>query len=51
MVEIKTFFTKAKNGRGRELRQTWLFGGIERVEKKKFVVPLHQAGQDKCKKL
>ena len=48
IVEIdETFFVKAKYGRGRELRQIWVFGGIERVSKKKFIVPLHKEGQDR----
>ena len=48
IVEIdETFFVKAKYNRGRQLRQIWLFGGIERVSKRKFIVPLHQEGQDR----
>ncbi|XP_066974324.1 uncharacterized protein [Macrobrachium rosenbergii] len=37
----------SKYNRGRELKSIWLFGGIERVAKKKFIVPLHQEGQDR----
>ena len=48
IVEIdETFFVKQKYNRGRELRQIWLFGGIERESKKKFIVPLHRQDQDR----
>lgn len=40
-VEIdETLITHRKYNRGSELKQVWLFGGIERNIKKKFVVPL-----------
>ena len=40
-VEIdETLITKRKYNRGRNLEQVWLFGGIERSSKKRFVVPL-----------
>ena len=40
-VEIdETLLVKRKYERGRGLAQIWVFGGIERVTKKKFVVPL-----------
>lgn len=40
-VEIdETLITKRKYNRGRLVKQIWLFGGIERVSKKRFVVPL-----------
>lgn len=41
VVEIdETLIVRRKYERGRVLSQVWLFGGIERVRKKKFVVPL-----------
>ena len=41
VVEIdETLIVCRKYERGRVLSQLWLFGGIERVSKKKFVVPL-----------
>lgn len=40
-VEIdETLITKRKYNRGRALQQVWLFGGIERISKKRFIVPL-----------
>ena len=40
-VEIdETLITKRKYHRGRILGQIWVFGGIERISKKKFVIPL-----------
>ena len=40
-VEIdETLIVRRKYGRGRVLNQIWLFGGIERVSKKRFVVAL-----------
>lgn len=40
-VEIdETLFVKRKYNRGRMPRQLWAFGGIERVSKKCFIVPL-----------
>ncbi|RUS79722.1 hypothetical protein EGW08_012530 [Elysia chlorotica] len=40
-VEIdKTLIVRRKYERGRVLSQIWLFGGIERQSKKRFVVPL-----------
>ena len=36
----ETFFVKRKYEKGRNLSSVWLFGGIERVTKKKFIVPL-----------
>ncbi|XP_068205419.1 male abnormal protein mab-31-like [Palaemon carinicauda] len=48
IVEIdETFFVKRKYHRGRQLSQVWLFGGIERLSKKKFIIPLHKEGQDR----
>ena len=48
IVEIdETFFVKSKYERGRQLSQVWLFGGIERVSKRKFIIPLHLEGQDR----
>ena len=41
IVEIdETYFVKRKNNKGRNLSSVWLFGGIERVTKNKFIVPL-----------
>ena len=41
IVEIdETLVVRKKYNKGRDLVQTWLFGGIERVSKKNFVVPL-----------
>ena len=41
VVEIdETLIAKRQYERGRVLSQIWVFGGIERVSKKKFVVPL-----------
>ena len=41
IVEIdETLITRRKYNRGRALQQVWLFGGIERISKKRFVVPL-----------
>ena len=40
-VEIdETFIVRRKFQRGRPLSQLWLFGGIERETKRKFVIPL-----------
>ena len=40
-VEIdETLIAKRKYHRGRILGQIWVFGGIERISKKKFVIPL-----------
>ena len=51
IVEIdETFFCKRKYGRGRMLSDVWLFGGIERVSKRKFIIPLHKKGQDRSAK-
>ena len=36
----ETLIAKRKYNRGRVLAQVWLFGGIERVSKKSFIVPL-----------
>ena len=36
----ETLIVRRKYGRGRVLSQVWLFGGIERLTKKRFVVPL-----------
>ena len=48
VVEIdETFFVKRKYERGRPLSSVWLFGGIERVSKKKFIVPLIEEKQDR----
>ena len=41
----ETFFVKHKYRR--LLRQVWIFGGIEWVSKKKFIIPLHEEGQDR----
>ena len=41
IVEIdETLIVRRKNNVGRQVPQLWLFGGIERVSKKRFVVPL-----------
>ena len=41
VVEIdETLVVRKKYNKGRDLIQTWLFGGIERTSKKSFVVPL-----------
>ena len=32
------------------LSDVWLFGGIERVSKRKFIIPLHKKGQDRSAK-
>lgn len=41
VVEIdETLIVRRKYGRGRVLCQVWLFGGIERGTKRRFVVPL-----------
>lgn len=41
LVEIdETLIVRRKHNVGRVLSQVWLFGGIERVSKKRFVVPL-----------
>lgn len=41
VVEIDgTFLVRRKNNKDRPLSQIWLFGGIERDSKKKFVIPL-----------
>lgn len=41
VVEIdETLVVKRKHDTGRLLSQVWLFGGIERESKKKFIVPL-----------
>ena len=41
VVEIdETLIVRRKHGVGRILQQVWLFGGIERVTKKWFIVPL-----------
>ena len=46
-VEIdETLLAKCKYGRGRQLVQVWLFGGIERESKKRFIVPL--LDEDNC---
>ena len=48
VVEIdETLIVKRKYDRGRILSQIWLFGGIERVGKKRFVVPLVGQKRDK----
>ena len=48
VVEIdETFFVKRKHERGRPLSSVWVFGGIERVTKKKFIVPLIEENQDR----
>lgn len=40
-VEIdETLISRRKYNRGRLVQQVWLFGGIERISKKRFVVPL-----------
>ena len=40
-VEVdETLVAKRKYNRGRAIQQIWLFGGIERVTKKRFIVPL-----------
>ena len=48
VVEIdETFFVKRKYDRGRPLSSVWLFGGVERLTKKKFIVPLIDDHQDR----
>ncbi len=48
VVEIdETFFVKRKYERGRPLSSVWLFGGIERVTKKQFIVPLVDEKRDR----
>ena len=48
VVEIdETFFVKRKYERGRNLSSVWLFGGIERVTKRKFIVPLIGQNRDR----
>ena len=47
-VEIdETILVRRKYNRGRVLAQVWLFGGIERETKKKFIVPLVEEKRDK----
>ena len=47
IVEIdETLIVKRKYNRGRVLAQTWIFGGIERVSKKRFLVPLIDQRRD-----
>ena len=36
----ETLLVRRKYGTGRLLSQVWMFGGIERVSKKRFIVPL-----------
>jgi len=36
----ETLISRRRYGRGRMRKQIWLFGGIERVSKRRFVVPL-----------
>ena len=49
-VEIdETLISKRKYQRGRILGQIWLFGGIERISKKKFVIPLNEEGDRRNK--
>lgn len=43
----ETFFVKRKYERGRQLSSVWLFGGIERVSKNKFIVPFVSDNQDR----
>ena len=43
----ETYFVKRKYDRGRQLRDVWLFRGVERISKKKFIIPLHEEGQDR----
>ena len=41
LVEIdETLKSRRKYGRGQMRKQIWLFGGIERVSKRRFVFPL-----------
>ena len=41
IVEIdETLISKAKYNRGRRPKQVWLFGGIDRESKRRFIVPL-----------
>lgn len=41
IVEIdETLLVRRKYNRGRQVSHVWVFGGIERVSKKKFIVPL-----------
>ena len=48
VVEIdETFFVKRKYERGRPLSSVWLFGGIERVSKKLFIIPLLDENRDR----
>ena len=47
VVEIdETLMVKRKYNCGRELSQVWLFGGIERVSKKIFIIPLVDQKRD-----
>lgn len=47
IVEIdETVIVKRKYNRGRNLQEIWLFGGIERVSKKLFLVPLIDQKRD-----
>ena len=40
-VEVdETLVAKRKYNRGRAIQQIWLFGGIERITKKRFIIPL-----------
>ena len=46
-VEIdETAISKMKYEAGRYLNTTWIFGGIERISKRKFIVPLIKSGDD-----
>lgn len=43
-VEIdETLLVRRKYNRGRIVKQIWLFGGIERVSKRSFIIPLLEA--------
>ena len=47
VVELdETCFGKRKNHKGRKLGQVWVFGGYERVSKKRFLVPLLKFKED-----
>ena len=49
IVEIdETVIVRRKYNRGRELSSIWLFGGIERESKKKFIVSLEGEKRDKA---
>ena len=46
----ESMISRRKYHRGRFLSQVWLFGGVERVSKNKFVIPLTGPRGDKKEK-